>query len=337
MPSPDPGADMRRREFLGVLGGAAAAWPLAARAQQSGRPRRVGVFMGLAETDPEGQARLAAFRRGLRELNWTEGNNILIDIRSAGDVARVQTYASELVNLAPDAILGSNTPHMRALKRATQTIPIVFAGLADPIGDGIVASLSRPGGNITGFSSFDASIAGKWLQLLKELSPSIVRIAIIFNPDTAPHSIFWPALEAAAPTVGVTLIRAAIRDAASIDGTIATLAADPGNGLAIMPDVFTGLNRASIIASAAQHRLPAIYNQRYFAANGGLMSYGSDFVDQYYRAAAYIDRILRGEKPADLPVQAPTKFEFVINLKTAKTLGVAFPLPLLGRADEVIE
>jgi putative ABC transport system substrate-binding protein len=329
---------MKRREFITVLGVTLASWPLAARAQQPERIRSIGVLMGTPEGDPEGQARVAAFRQALQELKWTEGNNIHIDIFWAtGNAARASAYAAELVKLAPDVILGIATPTMRALKQATQTIPIVFAGLSDPIGDGIVANLSRPGGNITGFSSFDAPIAGKWLQMLKEMSPGIARINVIFNPDTAPHSIFWPALEAAAPSVGVTLIRATVRDTAAIEGAIGALAADPGNGLIVAPDIFTSAHRALVITLAARHRVPAVYPIRYFAVDGGLMSYGSDFVDLHRRAAFYIDRILKGEKPGDLPVQTPTKLEFVINLKTAKALGLTVPAALLASADAVIE
>jgi putative tryptophan/tyrosine transport system substrate-binding protein len=329
---------MRRREFLGVLGSAAAAWPLAARAQQSERVRRIGFLMGLPESDPEGRARVAAFRQGLQELKWTEGDKVRIDIRwGTGDAARFRADAAELVSLGPDVLLGSNTPPAQALKQATQTIPIVFAGVSDPIGDGIVTNLSMPGGNITGFSSFDSAMAGKWLQILKEILPGIGRVTVMFNPDTAPHSVFWPALEAAAPSVGVTLVRVTVRDVAAIEAAIGALAGDLGGGLVIMPDVFTGRHRALIYALAARHKVPTIYEPRYHPAAGGLMSYGPDFVDQHRQAASYVDRILKGEKPGDLPVQTPTKFEFVINLKAAKALGISIPLPLLGRADEVIE
>jgi putative tryptophan/tyrosine transport system substrate-binding protein len=327
-----------RRQFISALGGTVVAWPLAARAQQTSRMRRIGVLMGQAESDPEGQARVAAFRLGLQELRWTEGNNVHTDIRwGAGDATRIKTFVAELVNLTPDVILGVNTPVVRALKQATQTIPIVFAALSDPIGDGIVTSLSKPGGNITGFSGFDPAIAGKWLQLLKEISPGIVRVAVIFNPDTAPDSIFWPALEAAAPLVGVTLIRATVRDPAAIESAIAAVASTPGGGLVVMPDIFTALHRAVIIASAARHRLPAVYPFRYHIVDGGLISYGPDYIEQFRRAASYIDRILKGEKPSDLPVQAPTKFEFVINRKTAKALAIDIPPLMLANADEVIE
>jgi ABC-type uncharacterized transport system substrate-binding protein len=328
---------MKRREFMAFVGGALAL-PLGARAQQSGAKRRIGIFMGQLESDPQGQARVAAFREGLRELKWVEGNNISIDIRwGSGDAAQVSAFAAELVSLAPDVILGSNTPQMRALKQATQTIPIVFAGLADPVGDGIVASLSKPGGNITGFSSFDAALGGKWLQLLKEISPGLVRVAIIFNPDTAPHSLFLPTLEPAAQSAGLTLVRANVRDTTAIERAIVSLASDPGSGLIVMPDVFVARHRHLIIALAARHRLPTVYPLPYFAVDGGLMAYGTDFADQFRRAAFYVDRVLQGAKPADLPVQAATKFGLVINLKTAKALGLTVPPTLLARADELIE
>ena len=327
---------MRRRAFIAFP--AAAAWPAVADAQQPDRMRRIGVLMGLAESDPEGQARIAAFRQGLRELGWIEGRNIRFDIRwVAGDAARAGAFAVELVSLAPEVILGTNTPPMRALKQTTQTIPIVFAGLSDPIGDGLVTSLSKPGGNITGFSSFEPAIAGKWLQLLKEISPSLARVAVIFNPDTAPHQVFLPPLEAAAPAVGVALIRAIVRDPPAIEGTIAALAGDRGNGLVVIPDSFTAVHRLMVHQAAARHRVPTIYPIRYHAVEGGLLSYGPDFNDQHRRAASYVDRILKGERPADLPVQTPTKFEFVVNLKTAKALSITIPDFLLARADEVIE
>jgi putative ABC transport system substrate-binding protein len=325
-----------RRTFITMLGGAAA-WPFAARAQQAGRVRRIGVLMGIAESDREGQTRLTAFRQGLQDLNSPESRNIRIDYRwGAGDAARIKDYAAELIGLAPDAILATNTPTVRALQQATQAIPIVFAGLSDPVGDGFVASLSKPGGNITGFSSLDPAIAGKWLQLLKEIAPGIVRIAVIFNPDTAPHSIYLPAIEAAAPSLAVTLSRATVREAGAIEGAIATLG-QPGSGLVVMPDVFTFGHRKLIYGLAAQYRVPTVYPFRYHPADGGLMSYGSDITNQFRQAAAYIDRIFHGAKPADLPVQAPTKFELVINLKTAKALGLDVPPMLLARADEVIE
>jgi putative ABC transport system substrate-binding protein len=329
---------VKRREFIGLLAGAASAWPFAARTQQPSTMRRIGILIGLGESDPEGQARIAAFRQGLRELKWTEGNNARIDIRwGTGDAARVKANAAELVSLAPDVILASNTPPARALKQATQTIPIVFVGVSDPIGDGIVTNLPKPGGNITGFSSFDADMVGKWLQILKEIAPGITRVTAMFNPDTAPHSIFWPALAAAAPSVGMMPIRSSVRDRAGIESTIRGLAGDPTAGLVMIPDVFTAGHRALVCTLAAHHRVPAIYGPRIYADAGGLITYGPNFVDQHRQAASYVDRILKGDKAGDLPVQTPTKFEFVINLRTAKALGINIPLPLLGRADEVIE
>ncbi len=328
---------MRRRALTALLGGAVAA-PLVAWAQQQGAPRRIGVLMGVAAGDLEWQARLEAFRKGMRELGWLEGANIRFDIRwAAGDAARAMVLAKELASAGPEAILGTSTPTMRALKQATQTIAIVFAGLSDPVGDGIVASLSRPGGNITGFSSFEPAIAGKWLQLLKEVSPAITRVGVIFNPDTAPHQLFWPALAEAAPSLAVTLIPTTVREATAIDAALAALGSVPGTGLVVMPDIFTALHRRLLRESVARHRVPTVYPVRYHAVEGGLMSYGSDFVDQFHRAASYVDRILKGAKPADLPVQIPSKFEFVINLKTAKALGLDIPAILLAGADEVIE
>ena len=338
MPSPELGADMKRRQFITLLGGAASTWPLTAWAQQGERLRRVGVLIGVAESDREGQVRIAAFGQALRDLKWAEGNNLRIDIRwGTGDAALTKRYAAELVSLAPDVILGTNTPTVRALKQATETIPIVFAGLSDPIGDGIVASLSKPGGNITGFTSFDAAIAGKWVQLLKEVSPGIERVAVIFNPDTAPHAIFLPVMETVAPQVGVTLIRAPVRNTAEIESAISKLTSAPGGGLILMPDVYMALNREMIFRLATNGHLPTMCALRYLAADGGLMSYGSNFTDLFRQAALYVDRILRGEKPRDLPVQETTKFELVVNLKTAKALGLTVPHNLLVLADEVIE
>jgi putative tryptophan/tyrosine transport system substrate-binding protein len=329
---------MQRRDFITLLGGAAAAWPLAARAQQTDRMRRIGVLVGIAESDREGQARVAAFRQGLHDLKWVEGHNVRIEIRwGAGDAVRTSAYAAELVGLAPDVILGTNTPTVRALKQATDTIPIVFAGNSDPVGDGVVASLAKPGGNITGFTGFDAAIAGKWVQLLKETSSGTERIAVIFNPDSAPYTIFLPVMETVAPQVGVTLIRAPVRDTAAIESAISKLASAPGGGLVVLPDIFMALNRELILRLAARSRLPTMGPLRFYPADGGLMSYGSNFPGLFRQAAAYVDRILRGEKPADLPVQAPTKFELVINLKTARALGIEVPPGVLAIANEVIE
>jgi putative ABC transport system substrate-binding protein len=326
---------MRRRAFIAALG-AVAAWPIAARAQQ-GVTRRIAVLMGTAE-DSDGKLRLAAFQQGLHDLNWVEGRNVSFAIRwGAGNADRTKTFAAELVGLAPDVILATNTPTARALKQATDKIPIVFAGLADPIADGIVASLSSPQGNITGFTSFNAEIAGKWLQLLKEVSPGIERVVVIYNPDTAPYAIFLPVMEAVAPQIAVTLLRAPVRDAAAIESAINALASAPGVALLIMPDVFTFLHRETIFRLAIGGQFPTMCPLRPFTAAGGLMSYGSDFVSLMGQAAPYVDRILRGEKPGNLPVQEPTRYELIINLKTAKALGLDVPSTLLARADEVTE
>ena len=326
---------MRRRRFLAVAGAAAsAAFP--AYAQPAGATRHIAVLLGAAESDQIGQSGIRKFREALRELNWIEGRNLRIDLRwGGGDLARIRVQAAELVSLAPEVLFSTNTPPTRALQQATRTIPIVFAVVSDPVGDGFVASLSKPGGNITGFSNMDAAMAGKWMQLLKEITPDLQRIAVIYNPETAPHSVFLPALEAAAALLGVTLVRAAVREPAAIDATIAALAGNAS--LAVMPDVFTTLNRTAIIAAAARHRVPAVYPFAYLAVEGGLLSYGPDSADQYWRAAAYVDRVLKGAKPADLPVQTPAKFDFVVNLKTARAQGIALPPTILAAADEVIE
>jgi putative tryptophan/tyrosine transport system substrate-binding protein len=326
-----------RRKFVSALGGMAVAWPFAARAQQTEAMKRVAILMGGAENQ-EGQERVAAFRQGLGDRHWQEGRNVHIDIRwGMGDATRIEDYATELVRLAPDAILATNTPTARALKRATETIPIVFAGLSDPIGDGIVASLSQPGGNITGFTSFNAPIAGKWLELLKEISPRTQRADVIFNPKTAPYAIFLPVMEASAPQIGLTLTRAPVGDQAAIETAMRKLASEPDAGLIVMPDIFSGLHSDLIFALATRGRLPSVCPLRSYATAGGLLSYGSIFTDLFRQAAPYVDRILLGEKPRDLPVQEPTKYELVINLKTAKAIGLTVPSPLLARADEVIE
>jgi putative ABC transport system substrate-binding protein len=328
---------MRRRKFIKLVGGAAATWPLVALAQQPGGQKRVAILMGTAD-DAEGQERLSAFRQGLQDLNWVEGRNIRYDVRwGAGDIAKTKTYAAELVGLSPDLILATNTPTARSLKQATETIPIVFSGLSDPIADGIVASLSNPLGNITGFTSFNAAIAGKWLQLLKEVSPSIERVTVIYNPETAPYRIFLPVMEVVAPQIAVTLTRAPVTDKAAIEDTIRAVAGAPGGALMVMPDVFMLLHRQTIFGLAIDRRLPTMCSLRGFTMAGGLMSYGSDFKKLMRQAAPYADRILRGEKPRDLPVQEPTQYELVINLKTAKAIGLTVPATLLARADEVIE
>ena len=328
---------MRRRNFITLLG-SAAAWPLAGRAQQPEKLRGIGVLGGYAAHDPEVGPRVAALQQGLEALGWSEGRNIRIDYRwASGDAARMRGYAADLVSQGSDLILTSTTPTLRALQQETRTIPIVFVAISDPVGDGFVASLARPGGNITGFSSHDPAMAGKWLELLKECAPGIERVAIIFNPDTAPHSVYLPLIKAAAPVFSVKLITAAVRSAAEIESVIADLGREPGGGLIAMPDISNVFHRGLISARAAHHRVPAIFYRRFFATTGGLMSFGVDDVDQYRRAATYMDRIFKGAKPADLPVQQPTKFELVINLKAAKALGLEVPPTLLARADEVIE
>ena len=331
---------MRRRDFIKTIGGAAAGWPLAASAQQGERVRRVGMLIGCAENDPETQACVAAFRQGLEKLGWTEGGNIRIDYRFApAGPDEAQVYAKELVALRPDVLVGNSTPASAALLRETRTIPIVFAGVSDPVGSGLVASIARPGGNTTGFTNFEPSLTGKWLELLKEIAPGIVRVAVIFNPKTAPGggSFFLGPFEPVARSFAVEPIAAPVTDAAQIESALAAIWREPGGGLIVMPDAFTTVQRKAIIALAAQHRFPAIYPYRYEVVDGGLMSYGVDTVDLLRRAALYVDRILKGEKATDLAVQAPVKFELVINLKTAKALGLELPPRLLARADEVIE
>ena len=332
--------DLRRREFITLLGGAAAAWPLEARAQLGERMRRIGALIGGAETDPESRARVAALREGLEQRGWSEGRNLRIDYRwASADSDRIRAFAAELVATAPEAIFAHTTPATTRLLEATRNIPIVFASVSDPIGDGIVASFARPGGNVTGFTNVEASIGGKWLEILKELSPAVARVGFLFNPATSPGggSYFLRPFEAAAPLFNVQPISTPVEDVVDIERAVAPLAVGANGGLIVNSDVFTTRHRAAIIAAAARHRVPAIYPFAYFAADGGLAAYGTDVRDLWRRAASYIDRILRGEKPADLPVQAPTKFELVINLKTAKALSLNIPAMLLARADEVIE
>ena len=329
---------MRRREFIAILGGAAAGWPLGVRAQQSNRPRLVGVLFAMAPSDPESQLRVKAFEAGLRELGWTEGRNLRLEYRWApGDAALLHSQATELVGLAPDLILATSTPVLGALRQGNP-LPIVFVQVTDPVGGGFVPNLARPGGYLTGFTSFEFTIGSKWLEALKHVAPKVERVALIFNPDTAPFAqMFWQPVEDAAPSFDVEPIQAPVRDIGEIERAIAAFARNPNGGLMVLPDVSTTNHRDLIIALAARHRLPAVYPYRHFAASGGLMSYGSDVADIYRRAASYVDRILKGAVPGELPVQAPAKFEFVINLKTAKALGLTVPPLLLGRADEVIE
>jgi putative tryptophan/tyrosine transport system substrate-binding protein len=326
---------MNRRDLITLLGGAAATWPLAARAQPD-RMRRIGVLMGSEESDPDSQLRLAAFRQVLRQLGWTEGRNIRIDERWGA--ANPETkHVAELVGSAPDAVLAHTAPVVAAVKRETRTVPIVFVMVPAPVEIGLVASLARPGGNITGFTHFELTMAGKWLEALKEISPHVKRVAFLLHPEHPAWTGYLQTVKDAASSFDVEVIPAGIRDAGEIERVIHSFAREPNGGLFVLPDVVTYVHRELIIALAARHRLPAIYPFRYFPAVGGLMSYGADPVDMFRRAAAYIDRILKGEKPADLPVQAPTKYELVINLKTAKALGIEVPPTLLARADEVIE
>jgi ABC-type uncharacterized transport system substrate-binding protein len=331
---------MTRRDFITLLGGAVAAWPLAARAQQPGAMRRIGALMGYAESDPAAQAWVAAFREGLQKLGWTEGLNIRIDTRWAapGDAEARQRFAKELVALQPDLILSHATPTTATLLQQTRAIPIIFANVADPVGSGFVASFARPGGNVTGFITTEPTMAGKWLELLKEITPRVVRGALLFNPATAPYAEYYlDPFKAAAASLAMEAIVAPVRDMSTLETAIAALAREPNGGLIVMPDTFLNAHRAEVTSLAARYRLPAVYAFRFFAELGGLLSYGPDLVDPYRRAATYADRILKGAKPSELPVQAPVKFELVINLKTAKTFGLDVPLQLQQRADEVIE
>jgi putative ABC transport system substrate-binding protein len=327
---------MRRRDFITLLGGTAAAWPLAARAQQ---PRHVGVLMAsYSQTDREGQARIAAFLDIFQRLGWTEGRNVRIDFRWGGGAGeRAKASAAELVHSAPDVIVVMSNPALAELHRLTSTIPIVFSEVGDPVGSGFVAGLARPGGNITGFQDIDAAIGGKWLGVLKEAAPNVSRVSVLFGSNSAANVAFLRATEAVAPSLGVTVTAIDLHDGGEIERAVGTFASQADGGLIVMPHPNTIANRASIIILAARYRLPAIYPYLYFATDGGLLSYGPDQIDEWRGAASYVDRILRGEKPGDLPVQAPTKYQLVINLKTAKALGLKIPPGLPLRADEVIE
>jgi ABC-type uncharacterized transport system substrate-binding protein len=335
--------DRGRREFIALVAGGAAAipsWPLAAGAQQAGRMRRIGVLMGAAENDQQTGPFLQAFKRALQEHGWIEGRNILVDYRfGASDIERIQRLVKELVNSQPDLIVSHATPGTAALARETRTIPIIFVVVSDPVGSGFVTSLSRPGGNMTGFVNIEASMGGKWVEFLKEVSPALARAAFIYNPETAPHSYYLGPFEAAAQSLGVQPMPSPVHTADDIEALIKGLGERPDSGLAVMPDTFTSTLRVYnlIVSLAARHRIPVIYPYRYMAASGGLLSYGTDNSDLFRRTPAYVDRILKGAKPAELPVQLPTKFEFVINLKTAQALGIDVPLKLRAFADEVIE
>jgi putative tryptophan/tyrosine transport system substrate-binding protein len=327
-----------RRQFITLLGGAAAAWPIAGRAQQPDRMRRVGIFMDLSEQDAEGQNRVAAFRKGLQDLGWIEGRNVKFDIRwTGGDPARMRRLAAEIVGLAPEVIMNGGLPTLAAMQQETRTIPIVFAQVLDPVGAGFVESLARPGGNITGFVSFEYTMAGKWLETLKLMAPHIARIAAIRDLASPSEMGMLGAIQAVIPAFAMPFIAVGGRDAADFERGIEQFSREPNGGLIILPSPNTLVHRRTIMAMAARHRLPAIYPYGFFAREGGLLSYGIVPADNFRRAASYVDRILKGANPGELPVQVPTKFELVLNLKTAKTLGLDVPDKLLSTADEVIE
>ncbi len=328
---------MQRREFIAGLG-SAAAWTMVARAQQPERPRRIGVLQSSAETDPEGRSNLTTFEKSLDRLGWTVGRNLIIEYRWAnGDLDRARTLARELLSATPDVILATGTAAVAVLREDTHTVPVVFARVTGPVELGFVASLARPGGNVTGFTNFDYSMGGKWLQTLKEIAPDIRRVVVIGNPDSSTLDGYFSSIAADSPSLAVEPVRAAVHNPEEITRAISGSGEQQGGGLIVVPDAFTLSNRALVVAQAMQHRVPAIYPFRFFAAEGGLVSYGINTNEQYVGAAGYVDRILKGEKPANLPVQQPTKFELVINLKTAKALGLSVPSALLTRADEVIE
>jgi putative ABC transport system substrate-binding protein len=328
---------VRRREFITLLGGAAAAWPYAARGQQGDRVRRIGVLLALGEDDLEGQARLAAFRHGLEQRGWSEARNVRIDARFSAEADQFQMLAKELIALQPDVILSHTTPVTAALQRESRTVPIVFVYVSDPIGSGFVAGLARPGGNLTGLLQYEASITGKWLGMLREVAPGIARVALLGDPITPTYEYFLRAAEVVSPSLGITLVPSPIHTAADIERAVEMFAQAPNGALFLPPNNTTIWHRALIIALAARHRLPAVYALRVFVEAGGLMSYGVDEIGIFRQAASYVDRILRGSQPDDLPVQTPLKYETVVNLKTAKALGLDVPPTLLARADEVIE
>jgi putative tryptophan/tyrosine transport system substrate-binding protein len=328
---------MRRRKFITLLGGAAA-WPLVAGAQQTDRVRRVGALGALAADDPEGQARLAAFREGLQQFGWIDGRNVRIDSRwGAGDADDIRKNAKELVALAPDVILATGSAAMGPLQQLTHTVPVVFVLVPDPVGAGYIDSLAHPGGNATGFTIFEFAIGAKWLELLKEIVLGLKRAAVLRDPAISSGLGLFGAIQSAAPSLGLEVSAVNVRDVGEIERAVSSFARSPNGGLIVTPSALAGVHRKLIIALAAEHKLPAIYYERYYVKDGGLISYGADFHDQFRSAASYVNRILKGEKPADLPVQAPTKYQLVINLKTAKALGLTVPPSLLARADEVIE
>jgi putative ABC transport system substrate-binding protein len=331
---------IRRREFIFTLGSAAAALPLAARAQQPDRVRRIGVLMGNPQSDREGQAFVAAFREGLQKLGWAEGRNVQIDYRWAApdDAELIQRFAKELIALQPDLILSQSTPTTAATLQQTRIIPIVFTLVADPVGSSFVANLARPGGNVTGFTGVEPTMAGKWLELLKEIAPRVNRVAFLFNPATAPYAEYYmDSFKAAAASFAVEAIATPVHDMSELESVVAAQARGPNGGLIVMNDSFTTVHRADIISLAARYHLPTVYPYRFFTELGGLLSYGIDPLDNFRRAASYADRIIKGAKPSELPVQAPVKFELIINLNTAKALGLDVPLLFQQRADEVIE
>ena len=329
---------MRRREFITLLGGAAVAWPLAAHAQQPRRMRRIGVLTPFPADDAEGHARLTAFTQALQQSGWTVGQNVRIDYRwGPGNPATMRKHATELVALEPDVVLALTTAAVGPLLEASRTVPIVFVTVADPVGAGFVETLARPGGNATGFTPYEYSISGKWLELLKEIAPRVTRAAVLRDTSIAVGPAQFGAVQAVAPSLGMELRPVDVHDAGEIERALAAFAQGPNGGMVVIGSPSAAIHRGLITALAAKHRLPAVYNTRLFTDAGGLISYGPDFLEQHRRAAGYVDRILKGEKPADLPVQAPTKYELVINLKTAKALGLEIPATVLARADEVIE
>jgi putative ABC transport system substrate-binding protein len=327
---------IRRRAFIATIGGAAT-WPVVARAQQGGVPR-IGLLMMTSETDAQGQDRFAAIRQGLAKLGWTDGRNLQIEVRwAAGDDARVQTMAAELVALKLDLLVATNTSSLVALQRETHTIPIVFTQIVDPISLGFVTSLARPGGNITGFATYEFSVATKWSELLKQIAPNVTRVAVIYDPDLPSWEAFFANIDAAARSLAMQTSAIRVRDSSEIERELVSFAREPNGGLIVVPGPVTVIHRNRIIALAAEHRLPAVYPYRFFVMSGGLASYGVDDLELYRQLGTYVDRVLKGEKPGDLPVQQATKYELVINLKTAKTLGLDPPTALLARTDEVIE